>query len=147
MTSTHLLTSRKKGADRLIVELAFFILVVFGLCSAYAIVLTSGSNPAAWSMAAFFWGGLVLLLIFEDNAFPSLDRRSFVFGAITWFFCWIFVAFLVSFLVTMNLAHLGSAVLFGVIVFISGSATAGISVRKKKEAKKKTKPKRRILGY
>lgn len=146
--STHLLTARSKGtADRFLMLFAIFIFTVFGLCSAYAIILTSGSNAAAWSMAAFFWGGLLLMLVFEDNTFPSLDRKSFAFGAITWFFVWIFVAFLVSFLITMNLAHLGAAALFGVIVFISGSATAGISIRKKSKSKKKTRPKRRLLGY
>ena len=77
-------------------------------------------NPAAWSMAAFFLIGLILLVFNEENVFPNLPHKKRPYAVVTWFFAWIFVAFLAAFLITMNLSYLGLAVIFGVIVGLGG---------------------------
>jgi len=121
--SPHVITSRDKGAtDYLLVNVASAIFIIFILCSAYAIML-SPANPAAWSMAAFFIIGFVMLLGWEDNIFPDLPRKKVPFAIMTWFFAWVFAAFLVSFLVTFNISHLTLAVLIGVFLGLTGSYT------------------------
>ena len=119
--SSHLVTSRPKGeVNRIVVTIAFFFLVIFTLCSVYAISFAP-TNPATWSMAAFFIVALILLLAYEDNSFPDIPKKKIKFAVITWFFTWIFVAYFISFMITMNLGHLVMMVLFGLVVFFGGS--------------------------
>ncbi len=114
--STHLFTSREKGAvDRSIFLVAAFLLAAFTLCSLYAIS-QQPSSPASWSMAVFFASGLALLLFAEDNVLPDLNKNKLPFAGVAWFASWIFVAFLVSFLITYNWLHFFMAVLFALIL-------------------------------
>ena len=115
--STHVFTSRDKGPGRFIAEAAIFIVLIFALCSAYALVMAP-NNPVAYSMAAFFIIGFFLLVGHEANVFPDIPNRKIPHAVITWFFCWLFVAFLASFIMTMNVSHLVFAVFFGAIVAI-----------------------------
>ena len=142
--SSHLFTSRT-GFDRLILLLALTAFGFLSLCSLYAISLVP-SNPAAWSMATFFIVGLMLLLLFEENTFPSIDKEIFPGFAVSCLFAWIFVAFLVSFLVTMDLTHLAGAVLFGSVIAISSFVTVKLTKKRAKKKKPEAKP-RRIKGY
>lgn len=166
--SQHLFTSSENDTHRLLIMLGIVIFLFFILCSAYAIMMVP-SNPAAWSMAAFFVLGFMMLVGFEENVFPDIDRHKLPHTIVTWFFAWIFVAFLVSFLITMNFAHMGMAVLFGVVVFLgsiyvaasekgwnnfktktkvntSGKIKAKLHIKSKKKKPKKTK-KKRIAGW
>jgi len=117
---TKVFTSREDPAQKAIIGFAVFILLIFTLCSAYAIYLNP-TNPAAWSMAVFFIFGFAMLVCFEDNVFPDLPTRKIPHALITWFFAWMFVALLISFLITMNMAHLAIAIMFGAIVFVGST--------------------------
>ena len=171
ISGSHLITSRQKGGlDRLFVLGATAVFIIFILCSLYALALTP-ANPASWSMFVFFTLGLALLLIFEDNALPDLQKRKAPYAFAGWFFTWMFVAVLVSFFITMNLAHLGIAAMFGTIAFFlltytvapeekwmsfkqsvktntAGKVKKKFKSRKPKNKKpKKKKKKRKIAGF
>ena len=121
--SPNFITAREKGTPgRLIVLVATFFFIIFILCSLYA-VLSQPTNPAAWSMMAFFTVAFLLMLAWEDNLLPDLPRNKIIPAALSWFFLWIFVAFFVSFMFTMNLGHLALAIMFGFIVFIGWTYT------------------------
>jgi len=121
--STHIITSRDKGAQRVLVLLGVGISLLLILCSIYAVTQVPLS-PAGWAMVVFFAGLLVLLLTYEDNVMPDLDLKKMPFAGVAWFFSWIFVAMLVSFLITMNLGHLIMAALFGFITLMCTSYVA-----------------------
>jgi len=119
----NILTAREKGSmGRLVVLVAMTFLILFTICSAYAILMQP-SNPASWSMLAFFAVALFIFIAHEENAFPDLPQNKLLPAIVMWLFLWIFVAFLVSFLFTMNIGHLGIAILFGLIVFVAGAYT------------------------
>ncbi len=134
------ITSRnQKNADGLILMLAFFVMVILSISSCYAI-FRNPSNPGAWSMTAFFIGGLILLLLSEEkNSFPDLPRKSLPGGIITWFLAWVFAGFLSMYLMTMNISILVSVIFLGAMLFIFGSLTA--KTASKKEIKKNTRKK------
>jgi quinol-cytochrome oxidoreductase complex cytochrome b subunit len=165
--SKHIITDRNKGSlDRYLVLAAVVLLIIFSLCSAYAVMLQP-TNAATWSMAVFFIVPLVLLLMFEHNTLPDIDRKKILPASITWFFSWIFIAFFMSFVFTMEMAYLAMAILFGIIVVIGSmfcvsnerrwrrfkaKLTAGQSEEKqkkksKKKPKKKSKKKRRFARF
>lgn len=116
--STHVLTSREKGGQRLLVLFGVAILILFTLCSVYAVTQVPLS-PAGWAMLVFFSGLLILILMHEENMFPALEWRKTPFAVVAWFFWWIFIAMIASFLITMNLGHFVMAVLFGLIALLS----------------------------
>lgn len=116
--STHIITSRNKGeSGRIIIQLAVAAFIIFTLCSLYALYLQP-TNPAAWVMTTFFIVGLLLILTYEENVFPKLVRQKLPYAIAAWIIGWIFVAYFVSFLITMNLTHLGIALVFGIIVVL-----------------------------
>lgn len=118
--SAHIFTSRTKGLDRVVTEIAIVIMLIFGICSLYAVVLAP-VNPVAWSMMVFFIFGFMILVGFEENVFPDLSKHKTPYAVVTWFFAWLFCAFLVSALVTFNLTHAALAVIMAVVVFIGGT--------------------------
>jgi cytochrome b561 len=160
----HLITSRDyESAGRTLILLAFVFLIIFTLCSAYAIVIQPG-NPAAWSMLAFFAIPLILLLFYEKNAFPDIPRNKMLPASISWFFTWMFVAFFVSAVFTSSAAHLAMAILFGFIVAIGSVYTVAnerqwerfkartggkvkSKVKRKKTKKKKPKKKQKFARF
>lgn len=171
--STHLFTSRKKGAaDRSIFLLAVLLLTAFTLCSFYAIY-QQPTSPASWSMAIFFGAGLILILLGEENVLPNIKKEKAPFAALTWFSAWIFAAFFVSYLLTYNWMHLFMTILFGVLFFagitysttdkegrkiIRAKTSSGTKKgfnkafnrkpkTKKPKKKKKSKKKRRIKSF
>lgn len=121
--SPNFVTAREKGtAGRLLILVATTLFIIFTLCSAYAILLQP-TNPAAWSMLAFFVGTFLIVVTWEDNLFPDLPKSKVLPAIVAWFFMFIFVAFFVSFIFTMNVGHLVLAILFGTIVFLSTTYT------------------------
>jgi len=155
MQKKNLFTSREKGLDRVLITFATAIFLIFSICSAYAIILNA-TNPVAWSMAAFFTLGLLLLLGYEKNMFPDIPKKKIPGAVFTWFFAWLFVAFLVSFIATLNIAHMTMAILFGTIVFIGSTYVVTsekgwkkfkAKTRIKNPFKKKKKKGKRIAGY
>jgi hypothetical protein len=154
MQKQKLFTSRE-GFDRVLVGIAITIFLIFSICSAYAIILNA-TNPVAWSMAAFFTLGLLLLLGYEKNMFPDIPKKKLPGAVVTWFFAWLFVAFLVSFLATLNIAHMAMAILFGTIVLLGSTYVLTDKgwnkiktkmTRKINPFKKKKKKAKRIAGY
>jgi len=119
--SGHIVTSRQRGnADRTILLLVVALCFIFVLCSVYAIYLQP-DNPAAWAMAAFFLVGMLIILGHEENAFPDLTRKKLPYAIIVWLFAWILAAYVVSFLLDMQLGSGFIIVLFGIIVVLGGA--------------------------
>ena len=132
---THLFTSRGKGTERFVVEAVMLIALLFIGCSFYALILVP-ENSAAWSMATFFIIAFLLLVLHEkDNVFPDIPNKKLPWAAATWFLAFHFVAFLSSFIVTMNIGHLVFAVFFGLPLLLTSLMT--FRRPKKKTSKKK----------
>jgi len=116
--STHLLTARQKGqSGRILIQLAIVAFVIFALCSFYALYLEP-ANPAAWVMAIFFVVGLFIILTYEENVFPDLPKQKLPYAIGAWILGWIFVAYFVSFIATMNTTHLTIALVFGFVLVL-----------------------------
>ena len=117
--NVSIITSISKGAgDRLFVLVTAFVLMLFVLVSAYAIAL-SFTNPAAWAMLAFFGILFFILLGHEENIFPVLSMRKTPYAVVTLFFTFMFVAYMVSCITNLSLAHGVFATIFGIIVVFS----------------------------
>ena len=164
--SSHLFSERQPGTGRSLVFLGIVFLSIFTLCSVYTLILTP-TNPIAWSMTAFFAIALCILLFSEDNVLPKLEKKKSPHAAVAWFFSWVFIAFLVSFIVSMNAAHLAMAILFGFVTIVlfsyvllpdarwvaakqtvknntAGRVSKRLNLKKRKKNKNK---KRRIFRY
>lgn len=112
----------RPGNQGFFVHAVIFFLALFTVISALAII-QQPQSPAAWSMATFFALLFAIVLGFEENMFPNLAMKKMPTAIITWFFGFVFVAFIVAFLTTMTVAYLMVAALFGLIVFIAGTYT------------------------
>lgn len=128
----------KTDPTRLIYYIAILFFSLFAIISVYGLAISSLTSPAAWSMACFFVGALILLLFWDEkNMFPTLQKKSFPPVIVAWLSAVLGVAFLVSFLITMDLVHLSGAILFGVITVVSSFFTTKVKKPSKKKARKK----------
>jgi len=158
--SSHLFSERPPGLERNLVFISIVLLALFTLCSTYTLVLAP-TNPIAWSMLVFFLILLLMVLFSENNVMPKMEKKKTPHAAVAWFFSWVFIAMLVSFLNSMNAAHLAMAIIFGSVAFIGFSYvilpqekwvaakktvrqnTAG-KISSKLKTKKRKKPKRKV---
>ena len=131
----------KTDITRLIYYIAILFFSLFALISIYGLAISSLTSPAAWAMACFFCGAVILLLFWDEkNMFPNLQKKSFPPIIIAWLSAVLGVAFLVSFLITLDIVHLTAAIVFATVTAVSSFFTT--KVKKKRPAKKK-----RFGGY
>lgn len=131
----------KTDITRLIYYIAILFFSLFALISIYGLAISSLTSPAAWAMALFFIGAVILLLFWDEkNMFPTLQKKSFPPIIVGWLSAVLGVAFLVSFLITLDIVHLSGAIVFGAITVVSSFFTTKV---------KKTRPtrKKRFGGY
>jgi len=121
LKKNHLFSART-GNQSLLVHISIFVLLIFTLCSAMA-VISHPSSPASWSMAVFFALLLAIVLGLEENMFPNLAIKKAPTAIATWFLAFMFTAFFVAFISTMHMAYLAVAILFAAIIMVVGTYT------------------------
>ena len=106
-----LITSRADGVTRLLIYIALFFCVAMIALSVYNI-LYNVLNATAWAMLVFFAYLMTGILLYEENAFPTLPKQKWLSFMVSWAALFFGVPILVSFITSMNLALLFVAAIF-----------------------------------
>jgi len=136
------LFSNRQGSDKLIIYAALTIVGILLVISLWALA-ENVLNPGAWAMLVFFGYAMGLILLYEENVFPTLQGNKWISYAISWFCMFIAVPVVVSLITSFDIASLVLAMIFFVPGFLA--ILHILNEQYVRELKKKIKPKKRKL--
>jgi hypothetical protein len=110
--SGHLITSRPYGTPARQSVLFAFAFLSFMVIMSFGVLYTTPLSPAVWATITFFAGLLILLLIQEENIFPSLCKEKKIWAVCAWF-----LAFMIAPYVAMNVSYFSFPLFLIVITF------------------------------
>jgi len=106
-----LITSRQDTVTKVAIFLAIFFCLSMIALSAYNIAVNI-FNATAWAMLILFAYLMTGILLYEENAFPTLPKQKWISFMISWAALFFGVPLLVSFITSMNLSLLFIAAIF-----------------------------------